>query len=57
MDLDKRNNGMNDERQKIFETEYPQYADKRYELCDDGTVYVHGNCAYPIILKNAVPTI
>ena len=57
MEIDKKNNGMNDERQEIFEERFPQYANERYELCDDGTAYVHGNCAYPIILKGAVPSI
>ncbi len=57
MDIDKKNNGMNDKRQEMFEKCYPEYANEWYELCDDGTVFVHGNCAYPIILKNAVPSI
>ena len=43
-----------DSRIEDFQEKHPQYANERFEICDNGDVYVHGNCAYPIIIKNAV---
>ena len=43
-----------DDRNEEFCDRFPQYANERFELCDNGDAYVHGNCAYPIILKHAV---
>lgn len=40
-----------------FKEAYPQYANEYFEICDNGTVFVHGNCAYPLIIKNAVESI
>lgn len=37
-----------------FKKNYPQYADERFEICDNGDVFVHGNCAYPLIIRKAV---
>lgn len=39
------------ERLELFFEGYPEYKKERCEIADDGTVYVHGNCAYPLIIK------
>ena len=36
---------------KKFVKQYPEYKGERLEICEDGSVYVHGNCAYPLIIK------
>ena len=46
-----------DDRIQEFKDKYPQYTDERFEICDNGDVYVHGNCAYPLIIKKAVEPI
>ena len=45
---------MDEEQQKrleLFFEDYPEYKNERCEISDDGTVYVHGNCAYPLIIE------
>ena len=34
-----------------FIKQYPEYKGERLEICANGSVYVHGNCAYPLIIK------
>ena len=36
-----------------FIEQYPDYAKLRIEVTEQGKVYVHGNCAYPLIIKHA----
>lgn len=31
-----------------------EYANERIEICENGDVFVHGNCAYPIIFYGEV---
>lgn len=45
------------DRIEDFKEKYPQYANERFEICDNGDVYVHGNCAYPLIIRKAVKSI
>ena len=40
-----------------FKEKYPQYTNEHFEICDNGDVYVHGNCAYPLIIRKAVDSI
>ena len=44
---------MNERKQEFIE-KYPQYKNERFEICDNGDVYVHGNCAYPLIIRKAI---
>lgn len=46
-----------DTRLEDFLEKYPEYRGERIELTDNGTAYIHGNCAYPLIIKNAVKPI
>ena len=43
-----------DTRIQEFKDKYPEYANERFEVCDNGDVFVHGNCAYPLIIRKAV---
>ncbi len=43
-----------DDRNAEFCEKYPEYAGEWFELSDNGTAYVHGNCAYPLVIKDAV---
>lgn len=46
-----------DNRIAEFQEKYPEYVNERFEICENGDVYVHGNCAYPLILRQAVKPI
>lgn len=36
-----------------FLEQYPEYKGERIEVDEFGKVYIHGNCAYPLIVKHA----
>ena len=36
-----------------FIEQYPEYENDRLEVTEQGKVYVHGNSAYPLIIKHA----
>lgn len=46
-----------DDRIEEFKEKHPQYADERFEICDNGDVFIHGNCAYPLIIRKAIESI
>lgn len=37
-----------------FIKKHPEYRYEHIEICENGDVFVHGNCAYPIIFYGEV---